>query len=195
MRYARDEAPQFRVSLCLLMLAGASIFLHAETAFAGDKVGKLLSAAPLASPARPVTEAIASNRFEISSYELSKPGQPEQDSHSYRRQLVNALKKRGGLVSLVLESDEDMVKTEQRDCKGKSCDVVGVTETLVEGRMILTLNIDSTPESHSKLHKARFSEPHHCNPNNCSEENCRADLIEEIVEELVALDKDHKGSR
>jgi hypothetical protein len=161
----------------------------------GDKVGKFLTAARLASPARTDSAGSLSNEFEIS-YELSKPGQPESQSFTYSKQLVNALKQRAGLVSQVLGSDKDMYKTAREYCKGKSCDVVGITETLTDGKMILTLDITSTPDSHSKLHKARFNaEPHHCNPNNCSEDTCRADLIEDIVEELVALDKDHKGSK
>ena len=194
MKFAHKQNSHFRVGVPLtLILVGASVVLCTGRSLGGDKAWTVVHAVPLAG-APP--ETTTSNMFEISSYELSKPGQGEQSSLTYTKQLVNALKKRGGWVSEVRGSDEDMFKTERDYCKGKSCDVVGVTETLAEGRMILTLDITSVPESHSKLHKARFTaEPHHCNPSNCSEETCRADLIEEIVEELAALDKDHKGSR
>jgi hypothetical protein len=61
--------------------------------------------------------------------------------------------------------------------------------------MLLTLEVTSIPDSHSELHKGRLTEPHKCNPRNCGVDGCRAELIRQIVEDLVALDKDHKGSR
>ena len=85
----------------------------------GGKAEEYLSAAPVPSPAGTASiAALPSNKFEISSYELSKPGQADQASDTYTRQLIKALRARQGWVSEVLPSDADMSKTEI-DCQGQ----------------------------------------------------------------------------
>lgn len=198
MKKMKKKRAGLRIPVASILAAASAVLLFPRGSAGGDMAEKYLKSAPVLSPGRTTAggNGALSNKFEISSYELEKPG-GEQASVTYTRQLLNALKKREGWVSEVLPSDEEYFKT-GKDCEAKKtfCDVVGVTETTADDKMILTLDVDSFPKSHSELHKTRFaSEPHKCNPHNCSEKGCRAQLIEEIVEELVALDKDHKGSR
>src|SRR5262249_37317245 len=112
-------------------------------------------------------------------------------------QLFTALKQRNGLVSQVVPSNENILAT-LNDCEAKRafCDVVGVTEDYAEDHMVLKLTVWSVPKSHGDLHKARIEgEAHRCNPRHCGRDGCRTQIIQDIVEELAGLDRDHKGDR
>jgi len=137
------------------------------------------------------------NKFEISLYHLVS-GQSEQDSVRYTKQLFTALEERNGRVSEVDPSNADIMKTLKDGMSNNSfSDVVGVDEIFDEDRMVLKLTVYSIPEgSHEKLHKAKILEkPYKCNPRNCGRDGCRDFLIGEIVEDLAALDRDHKGTK
>lgn len=140
-------------------------------------------------------DAGQTNFFEISYGLKAAQDSPEQTSNEYTEQLLKTLRKRDGWASQVLPSEGNVVKAE-RECRANrtSCDVVGVTEEIQGESMILKLSVTSVLHKPDQFHKNGDFE-HKCNEAHCGLDVCRATLIDQIVLDLVGLDKDHKGSR
>jgi hypothetical protein len=152
----------------------------------------LAAASPNLTAKAALGDAGQTNFFEISYGLKASAGSPEPD---YTEQLLKALRKREGWLSQVLPSEGTMVKAE-RECRANktSCDVVGVTEEIQGERMILKLSVTSVLHKPNQVHKNGDFE-HPCNEAHYGLELCRATLIEQVVADLLGLDKDHKGSR